>query len=229
MEYPKINSLWKREDWYFEEGKKRDKESQKGRQSFIIGNYAREEFGNIKYWDVEEKIDGTNIRIFFKNGTVSFGGRTKDAKLQPHLLEYLQNHFTPELLSQTFPQKEGDSLANIILFGEGYGPKIQHGHFYSKTPGFCLFDVKIGPWWLEKNVVRHEISEKLGISSPPCLLTKATEEQIIDFVKEKHFSRFALNDPKREYIMEGVMCRPQPLILFRNGDPIMFKLKCKEF
>jgi len=48
MEYVKINSLWKRQGWYFEEGKKNNPEYQKGRQSFIIGDYSEPEFGNVK-------------------------------------------------------------------------------------------------------------------------------------------------------------------------------------
>lgn len=228
MEYPKINSLWKRNGWYFDEQCKKDPSKQAGRQSFIIGDYACEEFGNIKLWDVEEKIDGTNIRVFFKDGNVRFGGRTKDAQIPCDLLDYLQSWFTPSLLHARFADKAGFGT-EIILYGEGIGPKIQSGGYYLTKPGFCLFDVRVGNWWLEKNVVRHKIAEELGVYSPPCLLTDATEEQIVDFVKEKHFSRFAMNDPKHEHVMEGVICRPKKQMLFRNGDPIMYKLKCKEF
>lgn len=226
-EYPKIHSLWKREGWYFDEQCKKDPSKQKGRQSFIVGDYACEEFGNIKYWDVEEKIDGTNIRVFFKDGQVRFGGRTKDAQIPCHLLDFLQSHFTPERLLSVFPDKDGHG-SDLILFGEGFGPKIQSGSYYSDKPGFCLFDIKIGPWWLEKQAVR-EISGKLGIVSPPFLCEFATEAEIVDFVKEKHPSFLAANDPDEKYIMEGVICRPQKQMLFRNGDPIMYKLKCKEF
>lgn len=49
MKYPKINTLWKREE-----------EANKSR--IIIGEYALEECGLIKKWQVQEKIDGTNIR-----------------------------------------------------------------------------------------------------------------------------------------------------------------------
>ena len=205
MEYPKVHSLWKRKGWYFDEQCKKDPSKQKGRQSFIVGDYACEEFGNIR-----------------------FGGRTKDAQIPCHLLDYLQSTFTPSLLNARFADKAGIG-AEVILFGEGYGPKIQSGGYYSTNVGFCLFDVKVGSWWLEKSVVRHKVAEELGVTAPPCLMTEATEYEIVEFVKEKHFSRFATNDPHHKAIMEGVMCRPSKLMLFRNGDPIMFKLKCKEF
>lgn len=228
MEYPKIHSLYKRQGWYFDEQCKKDPTKQEGRQSFIVGDYACEEFGNIKHWDVEEKIDGTNIRVFYKDGQVRFGGRTKDAQIPCHLLDYLQEWFTPSLLSARFADKAGIGT-QVILFGEGFGPKIQSGGYYSERVGFCLFDVKVGSWWLDKKVVRHSIAEQLGVISPPCLMTTATEQEIIEYVKQKNPSSFAMNDPERKHVMEGVMCRPVKTMLFRNGDPIMFKLKCKEF
>src|ERR1700689_735207 len=170
MEYPKIHSLWKRQGWYFDEEAKKNPEKQQGRQSFIVGDWACDEFGNIKEWDVEEKIDGTNIRIFFKDGNVRFGGRTKDAQIPCHLLDYLQANFTPSLLQARFVNPNG-SFPEVILFGEGFGPKIQDGGYYLDRPSFCLFDVRVGNWWLEKDVVRHKISEELGVYHPPYLGT----------------------------------------------------------
>lgn len=223
MEYPKIHSLWKREGWYFDEQCKKDSSKQAGRQSFIVGDYACEEFGNIKEWDVEEKIDGTNIRIFYKDGEVRFGGRTKDAQIPTHLLDYLQDTFTPSLLRARFADKAGIGT-QVILFGEGYGPKIQSGGYYSDKVGFCLFDVKVGDWWLEKTVIRHDIAPSLGVVSPP-FIGVFGEDEIIRLVKQKGDSIFA----KDKHVMEGVICRPKKLMLFRNGDPIIWKLKCKEF
>ena len=31
-----------------------------------------------------------------------------------------------------------------------------------------------------------------------------------------------------EQVMEGVVCRTSPMLLQRNGDPLKFKLKCKD-
>lgn len=222
MEYPKINSLWKRSEWYFEEGKKNCKDYQDGRQSFIIGNYADECFGNIKKWSVEEKVDGTNIRIIFENGSVRFGGRTKDAQIPCHLLDYLQENFTSSLMQSIFKNDDG-SFPYVILFGEGYGQKIQSGGNYRKDPGFILFDVFVSRWWLQRESVK-EIADKLNIQMVP-QIGVMTEEEIIDFVKSKPLSRCSMNPQ----MMEGIIARPEPLMMKRNGQPIMFKLKCKEF
>lgn len=224
MEYIKINSLWKREGWYFDEGKKHNPHYQKGRQSFIVGDYADLEFGNIKRWAVEEKVDGTNVRIFYQEGKVSFGGRTKDAQMPTTLLKYLQDTFGDWNLAKVFPCKENEPYPSVILFGEGYGPKIQAGGGnYRKDVGFILFDVVVGNWWLKRADVLG-ISEQLGIPMVP-QIGIMTEEEIIDFVKSKPLSRCSLTPQ----MMEGVVCRSEPLMLFRNGKPIMFKLKCKEF
>lgn len=224
MEYPKIHSLWKREGWYFEEGKKNSPGYQKGRQSFIIGDYAEPEFGAIKTWFVDEKVDGTNIRIMYRNGKVEFGGRTADALIPARLLNYLQETLTPRELHRVFPCDEGEPYPSVTLFGEGYGPKIQKGGGnYRSDQAFILFDVVVGGWWLKREDV-HDIAVKFSIPITP-LIGLMTEEEIVKFVKSQPPS--LCSDTMQ--VMEGVVCRSHPLMLFRNGKPIMWKLKCKEF
>lgn len=224
MEYPKINSLWKRQGWYFDEDKKKSPNYQKGRQSFIIGDYAQPEFGNIKKWSVDEKIDGTNIRIIYQDGKVRFGGRTKDSQIPCHLFNYLQAKFGDWNLSKIFPCKENEPYSFAIIYGEGYGPKIQAcGGNYRNDPGLIVFDVYCSGWWLKRESVM-EIAHSLGVSMVP-QLGIMTEEQIIEFVKSKPLSKCS-NIPQ---MMEGVVCRPEPLMLYRDKEPIIWKLKCKEF
>lgn len=127
MKYPKINTIWKRDE--------------KNKFKIIEGNYSKIEFANIKKWNITEKIDGTNIRIIYKNGIVLFGGRTDNAQIPAHLYEFLQTTFSSSIMNEVF----GD--ADVILFGEGYGPKIQKGGgLYRNGAGFILFDAYIGEW-----------------------------------------------------------------------------------
>jgi len=224
MEYPKINSLWKREGWYFDEGKKNSPDYQKGRQSFIVGDYAFPEFENIKKWTVDEKVDGTNIRIFYQDGKVRFGGRTKDAQIPCHLFDYLQANFGDWNFSKVFPVKENESYPYVILFGEGYGTKIQKGGGnYRKDVGFILFDVYVSGWWLERSSCK-DVAEQFGIPMVP-QIGIMTEGEIVEFVKSKPLSQCSITPQ----VMEGIIARPSPLVMYRKGDPIMFKLKCKEF
>jgi ATP-dependent RNA circularization protein (DNA/RNA ligase family) len=225
MEYPKINSLWKREGWYFDQAKKVDRPFQENRQSFIAGDYAAPEFGSIKKWHVEEKVDGTNIRVFLScrmvgdKCTAIFGGRTGNAQIPCHLLDFLQSHFS-KAKTESLMEFPGE----MILFGEGYGPRIQAaGGNYRKDPGLILFDVRIGDWWLRREDVKA-IADKLELPMVPEIGIMA-EEEIVEFVKSKPLSQCSVNPQ----MMEGVVCRSDPLMLTRSRQPVMFKLKCKEF
>jgi ATP-dependent RNA circularization protein (DNA/RNA ligase family) len=219
MEYPKINSLWKRHGWYFDENAKKNKELQEGRQSLIEGDYAEEAFGNVRKWHVQEKVDGTNIRIYYENSQVRFAGRTEAAQLPCHLLTFLQDHFVPARFHNAFPDAQF-----VELFGEGYGPKIQAcGGNYRKTAGFILFDVKVGNWWLAQSDVKA-LAQQLEVPYAP-EIGIMTEEEIVAFVKSKPLSRCS----EIPQMMEGIIARSHPLMLFRNGKPMMWKLKCKEF
>ena len=51
-----------------------------------------------------------------------------------------------------------------------------------------------------------------------------TQEEIIKFVKSKPQSLCSVNPQG----MEGIIARPEPLVLFRNGKPIVWKLKVKD-
>lgn len=217
MKYPKIHSLWKRVEMKGE---------------LIEGDYAIPEFGNIKKWRVQEKIDGTNIRIEYTTTqeygvtliNISFKGRTDEAMLPRHLDDYLRSYFTKEKLSSIIKPQDEHTDKTIILFGEGYGPKIQSvGGNYRSDVGFILFDMWCSGWWLKQEAVK-DIAEQLGIPYAP-EIGIMTEEEIVDYVKSKPLS-LCSNVPQ---MMEGVVCRPPDLLLLRNGDPVIMKLKCKEF
>lgn len=205
MKYPKINTIWKRDA------------SNKGR--IIEGEYSKEEFQNIKYYLITEKVDGTNIRITRDEGKVTFGGRTDNAQIPTFLYTYMQKTFTPDLLTSIFGDAE-----KLILFNEGYGQKIQKGGGkYRKECACILFDVWIDGWWLAQEAVT-DIAERLGIDRVP-IIGIMTIQEAIEFVKCKTQSIIA-EEPK---VMEGIVARSQPLMLFRNGDPVIWKLKVRDY
>lgn len=223
MEYPKINSLWKREGWYFTDEEKRLKAKQGHRQSFIVGDYACPEFGSINRWEIDEKVDGTNVRIFWQpedQFSPNFGGRTSNAQMPTPLLVHLQQTFYREKMQKVFPD-----VKKVILFGEGYGPKIQAvGSRYRNKVSFILFDVWIDGWWLEKHKV-VDIADQLDIEHTVNHRILTTQE-VVEFVQSKPKSYIA-EDPS--LVMEGVIARAYPLMLFRHHrSPIMFKLKVKD-
>jgi len=220
--YPKINTLWKR-----------DMEKGENKGKIIEGEYSCPEFQNIKLWRVSEKIHGTNIRIKYNAGSlsrVSFAGKTDNAMIEPNLLEYLQKTFTVEKMEKALMFK-GELPQNAVLYGEGYGPKIQKGGGrYRDDASVILFDIKIDSWWLEREKV-EDIAKKLKVDVVPDLGIK-TEKEIVHLVKYsghklKGFKSQISKDKTLD--AEGIVARSYPLLLFRNGDPLMFKLKQVDF
>jgi len=210
VKYPKINTLWKRDE--------------KNKHVIMPNEYSCEEFANIRYWHITEKVDGTNVRIFWDGVKVRFGGRTDNAQMPTYLLSYLQDTFTIEKMKEAFPDILPDLHEEIVLFGEGYGAKIQKGGGnYRDDVSFILFDVYIESWWLNRDSVT-DIAKKLGIDEVPTLGVWGVN-QIQDFVKNKPESTIA----QKEKISEGIVARSHPLVLFRDGTPVMFKLKVVDY
>lgn len=205
----------------------------------------RVEFSLPSRWLVTEKIDGTNIRIPFStrlvvapnSGYVGVRGRTDSAQIPPFLLAFLQETFTLEKITPCFaPATTG------ILFGEGYGARIQKGGGnYRSDVSFRLFDVVIfgqsvtrdpadgKAWWLNWRDV-EDIAGKLGIETVPVVARMATQLQVIQLVEEGLGSVVAQEENDRMDInAEGVVVRTDPLLFDRRGHRVMWKLKERDF
>ncbi len=233
IEYPKIETLFNRDPKTFKVNE---------------GDFRLEEFKMINKWEVTEKVDGTNIRVIYRSKwhdfdeliyderVVEFMGRTARSEIPAHLEEYLKETFYIDKLSNTFADL--DIHEGVILFGEGYGEKIQGGGKYRKGVSFRLFDVWVsdaehpmGGWWLEhENIL--DIAQKLGIKCVP-YYGMHTTERIVDFVKNNRSiidSAVALFDSKYEGVQsEGLVARSSPLLYTRRGKRLMWKLKVKDF
>ncbi len=198
--YPKINTLWMRDE--------------DNKYCISPDDYACEEFKAIKFWHVTEKIDGTNIRIFWDGKRISFGGRTGNAQIPATLIKYLQNTFTYPLLNRAFPDVVTEDLeSHIVLYGEGYGPKIQKGGgAYRKDVSFILFDVKVGKWWLDRDSI-SDIATKLKIDEVHSYGIYTTE-QIVKLVKSKAITQ--IKGANEDKVFEGIVARSHPLMLFRK-------------
>jgi hypothetical protein len=210
-EYPKIDTIWKRD--------------MTNRGRIIPGDFTREEFRSINRWAVSEKIDGTNVRVFYESPTenddyLAFHGRTDAAELPKPLLAVLAKLFTVEKFGREFP-----AAHRVTLYGEGYGGKIQASKdAYGRQEGFILFDVQIDGWWLEPDKL-PEIATKFGVETVPQLGVMTTEEAVA-LVEARTLSKVS---PLQ--VFEGVVARAHPQMMFRNPDhePIMWKLKVKDY
>lgn len=194
-----------------------------GSKQLIPGSYRSKtaEFLKDAPWVFTEKIDGTNVRIFWDGHKVSFAGRTERSDLPVVLFEYLQKQFgtseTEEVFEQLFGERE------VILFGEGYGGKIQGaGLSYRPDVSFILFDVLIGDNWQEREWV-EKTAEAFGVGVVPVVLTGTLADGI----------RYVASHPRSEVgetaYMEGVVGRPAVELRDRCGSRLIVKIKWKDF
>ncbi|MDR1416411.1 MAG: RNA ligase family protein [Prevotellaceae bacterium] len=210
--YQKINTIYKRD--------------MVGNKQMIVGEWSQPEFEYLKdnRWEWTEKIDGTNIRVHWNGEQTLFGGRTDKADMPEHLLQMLQEKFTPELMRQAFEQ-QGEGEVSVTLYGEGYGVKIQKGgNYMRKRVGFILFDIKIGSWWL-KRIDCEALAQQLDIPIVP-IIGYGTLQEAVDFVKKGFKSTIAENT---DYDAEGLVLKPAVDLLARSGQRIVTKIKHCDF
>lgn len=207
VEYNKIDTVFNRDIY--------------GTKRLIVDSWRNETVEYLKNsgWQFTEKFDGTNIRVIWDGHSISFAGRTDKAIIPQHLLEYLNKTFSTQEVEQLFEQVYGDKQA--ILFGEGYGYKIQNGGNYRNDVSFILFDVMIGENYQERQWV-EETAVMLGIDVVPIVL-EGTIEEAIEFVKTHPKSTVGTA------FMEGVVGRPAVELRDRTGKRIIVKIKYSDF
>lgn len=205
-EYPKIYGPYLRHT----EGPDRNK--------LIEGAWSRPEIGYLAEfeWEFTEKVDGTNIRVHWDGHKVEFGGRTDRAQIRADLFAELQRLFPEELFEQHFQ----DTM--VTLYGEGYGAGIQKGGGnYRAAPGFVLFDVRVGDWWLlRENVV--DVGINLGVDVVPLTLIGT----IADGIK---VVREGLRSDWGAFPAEGLVGVTSAGLLDRAGNRVMVKIKAADF
>ena len=204
-EYMKINNIFKFDEKY---------------RTIVGMTDTYKTLKNIE-WVGTEKIDGTNIRIYWDGHNIQIAGRTEKSQIPNHLMEYLSSVFLTQEMEYVFEQMFGEK--ETYLFGEGYGFKIQtNGGLYfeeRKNVGFILFDVNINGYDLSRDNVNN-IAEKLGLKCVPVIF-KGTLDEAINFVKNNPMSTLGNN----EHEMEGLVL--QPNILLYDKDKKLIKCKCK--
>ena len=209
VEYTKIRAVFNRDT--------------NGSKKLIEGSYCDEtvEFLKNNPWICTEKIDGTNIGIVWDGHRVTYQGRTETAQIPAHLMTKLLELFGGDVNEQLFEQKFGETP--VILFGEGYGAKIQNGGAYRSDVSFILFDVYIPSQnlWLKRAAV-EDVARYFGIAAVPVIMT-GTLEEAVAFVKTKPKSTIGTAN------MEGLVCKPLVDMLDRRGRRIIVKVKAKDF
>lgn len=206
-EYHKIQTLFKRD-------------MNSPRKPIIEGAWTHPEFEYLadNIWTFTEKVDGTNIRVMIEpSGAVSFGGRTDAAQIPAQLVARLNSLFIPfrPLLAETF--KDG-----AVLYGEGYGAKIQKGgENYRADQDFVLFDVRVGNWWLQRPDVEG-VAATLGLDVVPVIGSGTLHDAIA-------WAKRGIRSTWGDFEAEGIVARPRVELQTRGGHRIITKIKCRDF
>lgn len=208
-EYHKIETLFARD--------------MEGTKKLIEGVYRDPlvEYLKDNTWLFTEKVDGTNVRVYWDGHTVIFGGRTDNAQIPTPLMYYLQNKFSGTINEQIFEQKF--SATPVTFYGEGYGAKIQNGGNYREDVGFILFDIAIGETFLAREDI-EEIARSFDIEVVPIVL-EGTIQEAVDYVKSKPNSKIA----QKEKESEGLVGNPKVRVLNHKGERVIVKVKVSDF
>lgn len=197
-------------------------------KTFLDGQWSVPAFGILAglLWEFTEKIDGTNIRIGWDDiaKQVIFGGRTDRAELPGQLRIYMEDYFTPELMTSSLQ-------GPVTLIGEGYGGKIQKGSRYRPDQAFILFDIFVEPTeehpcgiYLSRSQVM-DIACELGIPCVPVIHTGP----LLDGEELVKGGMNSVVAQDTNLIAEGVVARPIFELLDGLNRRIITKIKVKDF
>lgn len=170
-------------------------------------------------WVFTEKVDGTNIRVVWDGYRVSFYGRTDRAVIPDGLMKRLEELFGGEENEQLFEQRFGNK--EVIIFGEGYGGKIQANVGYRPNEDFIIFDVEINGNMLMREDVK-DIASMFKCSIVPIAITGTIADAV------KYVSGFPKSMLNESVQMEGVVGIPAIGLKDKSGNRIITKIKVRE-
>lgn len=214
MEYHKIETLFVR-----------DEHTHRVR----VGEFKSRCYALLNEWWTE-KVDGTNIRIVWKDGKIAFGGRTDNASIPADLVKWLYENVTVEKVIRALTVSEAGPAPEAVIYGEGYGAGIQKGGGdYSPEKKVILYDVMIPgahgwPWWLNWANVQ-DVAKKLELETVPFVGVMSLE-QATEKIRAGFKSRCAVNEAKAA---EGLVGRPEETLFDKKGHRLIVKLKTKDF
>lgn len=206
IEYHKIETLFHRDEQTF-----------KIKEPYVLKNKI---YGELKHWDCFEKIDGTNIRVFWDCNAkkIHVMGRTNNAQISGDLVRYMYDSVNPAFFNEYFPE------TTCTIFGEGYGAGIQSGGGYSREKRFAIFDVLVDEqWWLNREHV-EQAAERLLLPTVPYLGCFPLET-VIELAR----NGFKSGVEGATCQAEGIIGKPIENLFDKRGNRVILKLKTKDF
>jgi len=109
-----------------------------------------------------------------------------------------------------------------VIFGEGYGGKIQKGAKYRTDKSFAMFDVAVSGKYLRSQDVL-DLSYSWAIDHTPLILDDATLYDVIKKVNNGYQSQYG------NFIAEGLVAKTNLGLLDHRGNRIIVKVKDCDF
>ena len=223
--YTKINTLYKR----YQDGPLKN--------CIIVGEYSDPETEFLKDvpWDWYEKIDGTNVSVYWDGHDIEIHGKSENATLHPKLIEAVKAMFPAEKLQEVFPvQFMEDGVTEkplmVRIYGEGHGGNIQGkcGKAYAPDGKFLfrIFDIFVNSTELKMEDVK-DIAQKFGVETAPFVGTMTVTEA--EELVKKGFSSFCTPAGAPAFPAEGLVGRPSIPLLTRLGRRIIVKIKTCDY
>jgi hypothetical protein len=233
IKYPKIETLFMRDE-----------------KHKVINQLRINDFDNIKNCIITEKIDGTNAQIILNinydtlDVKVRFCSRENeienkdimyiaDTCMKKLKIDKIAEWYYNEIALDQKNARVKDKANELRLFGEVYGDKINKGGIYcgKDIRDFRLFDIQIGSHFASYDNLLT-IAEKLEIKVVP-IIYQGPLGDLLDYEKLKRFLenfKTRINDEGGiGGLAEGIVIRPEPLLLNRFGERIIIKIKRSDF
>lgn len=202
-----------------------DRDPETDYSTLLDGEYAEPEFAYLAdaEWVFREKIHGTNLRLIWQPSEsvpAMLKGRKESSQVPSFLNDAILNR---EGLVARLREQFGDTPA--CLYGEGYGHKVQkEGERYIPDGhDFCLFDVKVGGWWLREDDVT-DVAEGVDLTRAPIVGT-GTLREMVEMVKGGFLSEVA----QEPLMAEGIVAHPRVELFNRDNDRVLTKVKHEDF
>lgn len=179
---------------------------------------------------VQEKLDGTNMRVGMVDGVLFAGTRNRtimrvnkidpmyDAEGDFGFIKFLRDNNIRNRFFDHFP------ATNIIFYGEFIGPKIQKRISYGPDNYFKVFDVRLDGEFVEWDTVK-ELATIMRLDTVPELYRGAPAPTTFELLVNAVSRTAELNGVDGPKIHEGIVIKPIPAKRDRKGEWLIAKFK----
>lgn len=181
---------------------------------------------------VLEKICGTNVRFGWFNERFRIGGHNEEFDFERSApssgFEFLGWVRTADLVQRV--RKLAESLsAEVIFYGEWFGPGIQKDVVYAREKQLRIFDVRVNGDLVDWDRV-VQLTERIGLKTVPLLYRGKPDREIFDASRTIPSAIAYENGVgSQENISEGIVIKPSRMRRDSHNDWIIAKHKGPKF